>query len=162
MNNVGVGKECGEAVLHYDEPGSGLASLTKRNLVHEQTLFDKSEVVRLTTIDDYCSENNICRINLLKLDIEGHELNALVGASALFRRQAIDVVTFEFGGCNIDTRSFFKDYWLFFVRAGMELFRITPSGYFNPIHRYGEFNEQFVTTNYMAVAKGRLAGGIVL
>ena len=113
LNNIGLGKENGQAVLHYDSAGSGLASLTKRKLDHFNIDFSKEEKVAINTIDNYCSENSIDHIHLLKIDIEGHELDALAGAKEMFASKSIDIVTFEFGGCNIDTRTFFQDFWYF-------------------------------------------------
>ncbi|HET9950327.1 MAG TPA: FkbM family methyltransferase [Candidatus Eisenbacteria bacterium] len=153
VNNVALGRAKGRAVLHYDRAGSGLASLTKRRLDHHRIDFSQSETVEVDTIDDYCSAHAIDRIHLLKLDIEGHELDALVGAASMFAAGAIDIVTFEFGGCNIDTRSFFRDYWHFFHDARFRLFRIAPSGYLAPIGAYREVLEQFRTTNFIAIAE---------
>jgi FkbM family methyltransferase len=154
VNHVGVGKENGRALLHFDRPGSGLASLTRRRLDHHGIPFDGSESIEILTIDDYCSRNAIEHIHLLKLDIEGHELDALAGASAIFERRAVDLVMFEFGGCNIDTRTFFQDCWYFFARHRMSIFRVTPSGYLFPIESYREIEEQFRTINFVAVAEG--------
>jgi FkbM family methyltransferase len=154
LNNVGIGKEKGEALLYYDAAGSGCASLTKRKLDHLGINFDKSETVHITTIDDYCSENGISHIHLLKMDIEGHELDALVGAERMFERKSIDIVTFEFGGCNVDTKTFFQDFWYFFSDADMKLFRITPTGYLYPIESYSEIHEKILVSNFMAVLNG--------
>jgi FkbM family methyltransferase len=151
LNNFGIGKEKGEAVLHYDGIGSGIASLTKRRLKHFDIEFNQSETVAINTIDNYCAENAIDNIHLLKIDIEGHELDALAGARQMFEKKAIDIVTFEFGGCNIDTRTFLQDFWYFFLGVGMKLFRITPSGYLYPIESYKESEEQFRTTNFIAL-----------
>jgi FkbM family methyltransferase len=153
FNNCGIGSEQGNAILHYDRPGSGAASLTKRRLDHFNVDFDKSEIVQIETIDGYCQKNNIDHIHLLKIDIEGHELDALAGASQMIEKQAIDVITFEFGGCNIDTRSFLQDFWYFFMAAKMNIFRITPTGYLFQIKSYREIYEQFRTTNFVAVSQ---------
>lgn len=150
-NNVGIGKAPGEASLFYDAAGSGCASLTKRKLAHLGIDFDKSETVSITTLDDYCAENGISRIHLLKMDIEGHELDALTGARNMFDKRLIDIVSFEFGGCNVDTKTFFQDFWYFFTEAGMKLFRITPSGYLYPIKSYSEIHEKFGVSNFVAV-----------
>lgn len=150
LNNLAVGKEKGEAVLHYDAAGSGLASLTKRKLGHFGIDFSQEERVAVTTIDTYCAENNIDHIHLLKVDIEGHELDALSGAMRMFSANAIDIITFEFGGCNIDTRTYFQDFWYFFSELGFNIFRITPSGYLHPVTGYGEIHEQFRTVNFLA------------
>jgi FkbM family methyltransferase len=151
LNNIGIGKAKGETVLHFDSVGSRMASLTKRRLDHFGIYFNKSEKVEINTIDNYCSENAINHIHLLKLDIEGHELDALDGARKMFDKKSIDIVTFEFGGCNIDTRTFFQDFWYFFSGINMKIFRITPSGYFYPIESYKEIYEQFRTTNFMVM-----------
>jgi FkbM family methyltransferase len=150
LNNIGIGKESGEAVLHYDSVGSGLASFTKRKLDHFNIDFSETEKVKINTIDNYCKDNLIDHIDLLKLDIEGHELDALAGAKKMFERKSIDIVTFEFGGCNIDTRIFFQDFWYFFNQINFEIFRITPSGYMYPLKSYKEIYEQFRTMNFLA------------
>lgn len=151
LNNFALGRHEGEATLHYDKVGSGMASLTKRRLDYAGVEFELEERVRIATIDEYCASNGVERIDLLKIDIEGHELDALSGASGLFERRAIESVAFEFGGCNIDTRTYFQDFWYFFRDRGMEILRITPSGYLHPVGRYRESFEQFKTTNFLAV-----------
>jgi len=152
LNNIGIGKDKSEEVLYYDRVGSGIASLTKRRLDHFGVNFDKVEKVGINTIDNYCSDNKINHIHLLKIDIEGHELDALVGARRMFSSKSIDVVTFEFGGCNIDTHTFFQDFWYFFSEMDFKLFRITPSGFLYPLDTYKEIYEQFRTTNFVAKA----------
>jgi ATP-dependent exoDNAse (exonuclease V) beta subunit len=70
-----LGRQRSEAVLHYDEAGSGLSSLTKRRLDHFGIEFEQSEVVAIDTIDNYCLANSIERIHLLKVDIEEKFMN---------------------------------------------------------------------------------------
>ncbi len=155
LNNVALGKENGELTLYYDARGSGLASLTKRELGHYGIAFDQSETVAVETLDRYCQEKGIGRIDLLKLDVEGHELDVLRGAAELFGKGAVEVVTFEFGGGHVDTRCFFRDFFDFFQEAHMRILRITPSGYLAPIDSYTVMHEQFRTTNFACVKKGR-------
>ena len=153
LNEIGVSKEKGETVLYFDRAGSALASLTKRRLDHFGINFDKSEKIQTSTIDSYCAENAIAHIHLLKIDVEGHELDVLAGARKMLDGRSIDIITFEFGGCNIDTRTFFQDYWYFFDQSNMDIFRITPSGYFCPIESYKEIHEQFRTANFIAALR---------
>ena len=85
---------------------------------------------------------------MVKIDVEGHELTALKGfGNAL---NATRVLQFEFGGCNIDTRTYFQDFWYFFKGQDFEIYRITPVGA-EKITRYNERDEFFSTTNYIAV-----------
>jgi FkbM family methyltransferase len=155
LNNIGIGREMAQKQLHYDHPGSGGASLTKRRVEHLGSVFGESETVEVDSIDHYCEQNGIKGIDLLKLDIEGHEFDALQGAASMFERSAIHIVTFEFGGGNIDTRTYFQDFWYFFKQFDMGLFRITPAGYLYPIESYNEIDEQFRTTNFVAVRNGQ-------
>ena len=150
LNNVGLGEVQRVAKLYYDEPGSGLASLTKRRLDHFGISHSSEENVSIDTIDEYCAAKGIKEITFLKIDVEGHELDVLKGARRMFSSNAIAAVVFEFGGCNIDTRTFMQDYWYFFKEAKMKLFRVTPGGYLFPIHSYSEVMEQMVTTNFFA------------
>ena len=151
LNLYGLGQQVEERSLYYDAEGSGLASLTKRRLDHFDIQFTKSEQVSIDTLDRYCSMHGIGHIHLLKLDVEGHELDVLHGGAVLLRDKSVDLVSFEFGGCNIDTRTYFQEFFYFFAEQGMRLHRITPSGYLVPVLRYSEVHEQFVTTNFLAV-----------
>jgi FkbM family methyltransferase len=151
LNNFGFGKEKGEFNLYYDKEGSGLASLTKRKLDHFNIEFTESEKVDIDTIDNYCVKNNIQNIDLLKIDVEGNELDVLTGAKQMFENNKIKMVSFEFGGCNIDTRTYFQDFYYFFAEKNFRIFRITPSGFLYLIETYNEYLEQFSTTNFLAI-----------
>ncbi|MFZ5502723.1 MAG: FkbM family methyltransferase [Pseudomonadota bacterium] len=153
LNQLGLGKENCEAVLYYNVQGSEGASLTKRDLDHYGISIDHSETVRLTTLHDYCLTRGIEHIHLLKLDVEGHELDALIGAKDMIANHKVDVILFEFGGCNIDTRRFFRDYWHFFEDTPMDIFRTTPSGYLIKITAYKEDLEQFLYSNFVAIRR---------
>jgi FkbM family methyltransferase len=145
VNNVGLGKQTAKMDLY-----SG-GSLTKRKLEHFGMTDEMSETVSIGTVDEYCADNKIDFIHLLKADIEGHEMELFAGASGMFRNQAVKMVTFEFGGCNIDTKTYFRDYFYFFHDLKMDLYRITPAGYLFPLPHYRELDEQFRTSNFAAI-----------
>jgi len=149
LNNFALGREQGKAKLFYEKSGSGLGSLYERRLDHFGIDFTQSATVSVQTLDQYCTEQGIQRIDLLKLDVEGHELEVLRGAQRMFSERRIGIVSFEFGGCNIDSRTFLQDFYYFFKERGMTISRITPSGYLWPIHNYREIDEQFRTTNFL-------------
>jgi hypothetical protein len=46
LNRTALGAEAGEVELYYDEQGSGLASMTRRDLSHEQLAFAIAEIVK--------------------------------------------------------------------------------------------------------------------
>jgi FkbM family methyltransferase len=151
LNNLGLGEEKGAMTLYSDADASGLASLYPRQLAHFGVSLARTEMVAIDTLEAYCDREEIDRIDLLKLDVEGHELDVLRGADGLIRAARIDMITFEFGGCNIDSRSFLQDFFYFFKERGaFDLYRITPSGYLAPVSQYSEVYEQFRTTNFLA------------
>jgi len=153
LNNKGLGKDGGTFPFYTDTPGSGIASLTKRKMDCYGVDFKYSEDVIIETLDEYCSSNNIKEIDLLKLDVEGHELDVLEGSKEMMAQKSIKMISFEFGGCNIDTRTFLRDFYYLLKNCGFLLYRITPSGYFFPIGNYSEKLEYFRTTNFIGIRK---------
>jgi FkbM family methyltransferase len=152
LNHFGLGKQNGEFELFANAPGSGLASLSRRRLDHFGIGFDSSERVAIRKLDDYCLEQGVERIDLLKMDVEGHELDVLEGGARMFRERRIRLASFEFGGGNIDSRTFFQDFWYFFTENGpARLYRITPAGSLAPLPEYREVYEQFRTTNFLVM-----------
>lgn len=145
-----VSSSSGRATLYSDSPGSGLASLTKRDLDFLNIDMTLREHIDVITLDAYAEECGIDRIDFLKLDIEGHELDAMHGADRLFRAGCIRALAFEFGGCNIDTRTYFKDFYNFLTPLGFRIWRITPFGKPFSITRYRESHEVPRTTNFIA------------
>ena len=147
-----VSDTAGQATLFSDSPGSGLASLTQRRLSHVNISLDMAAEVRTIRFEDYYKAELEGRlIDIAKLDIEGYELSALRGFGKAIEYTRI--VQFEFGGCNIDTRTFFQDFWYFFRAHNFELFRITPLG-IEPLRKYSEMDECFRTTNFIARNRG--------
>jgi FkbM family methyltransferase len=152
LNRAGLGNQSGEADLFYDQPGSVLASLSRRELDHFGIAFKYSEKVAIDTLDEYCSRKQIGRIDLLKLDVEGHELDVLQGGKRMFAERRVGMATFEFGGCNIDSRTYLRDFHHFFRDHGMNaIYRIAPSGALVLMGPYREAHEQFGTTNFLVM-----------
>jgi FkbM family methyltransferase len=135
--------------LFSDTKGSGLASVYDRRLDHQNIHLLNRETVRLSTIDRFCLENGIASIHLLKVDVEGHEYKVFKGAAGMIDANAIDVIQFEFGGCNIDSRTFFQDFY-YLLNPKYRLFRLAVDGIV-PIDIYNEKQEQFRTTNFIAI-----------
>src|SRR5690606_3866529 len=107
--------------------------------------------IEIRTIDQFCRDQNISNIDFLKLDIEGHEMAALRGASEMLNKNAIRFIQFEFGGCNIDSRTYFQDFW-YLLHERYKIYRIVRDGLFH-VERYSETYEIFRTINYLAELK---------
>lgn len=144
--NAAVGDEVGTARLWADAPGSGLGSLSKRRLDHFGVDFSHSDEVPVLTLDSWHPGSPVQPV-ILKMDVEGHELAVLRGARETLK--SVKVVQFEFGGCNVDSRTYFQDFFYFFQEAGFCLYRLGPKG-LDRVERYSELDEVFTTTNYFA------------
>ena len=83
--------------------------------------------------------------------IEGNELNALHGAQRMLDEGKIDVIQMEFGGCNIDSRTYFRDFWNL-LSAKYKVYRVLLDGV-EEITEYRDILEIFFCTNYLFVRK---------
>lgn len=140
----------GKLTLYADKPGSGLGSLSKRRLDHFGIEMNDEEVIPVLRFDQYWKQfsSSFPVIDYVKIDVEGHELSVLEGFGDFLEQ--VKLIQFEFGGCNIDTRTFFQDFWYFFSGNNFSLHRITPRGT-TIVSAYTEADEFFATTNYIAL-----------
>jgi FkbM family methyltransferase len=95
-----VGAEAGTADLHINESAKTNSLLPTDPAAAR--LFDSGEMrpvgqasVPVVTLDGFCDERRIERIDLLKMDIQGFELQALRGARRLLERRAIRLIYAE-------------------------------------------------------------------
>lgn len=146
--NLGLGNQNTQMSLFSNQPASGIASLYQRKLDHFGVTLHSNETVKIRTLDSFCQENQISKIDFLKLDVEGHELHVLEGAKQLLESKAIHFIQFEFGGCNIDSRTYFQDFH-YLLNSKYNIFRVLKNGLY-PIPNYREIDECFMTTNYLA------------
>jgi FkbM family methyltransferase len=148
--NFGMGNKDEKVKLYSDNYGSGLATIYHDN--SKPDLGDwKSEEITLRTIDGFCKEQSIDRIHFLKIDTEGHEYHVLEGAKQMLESGKIDHIQFEFGPNYIDSRSFFKDFYMLLSNR-YDIYRILKDG-FRKIDRYDPKHEIFVSVNYLASLK---------
>lgn len=104
-NHSAVGDMIGKAQFHqYASDHAAWNSMACRPL-EKYGIVVKAPVVTevpVTTIDKYCEEASISRIDFLKIDVEGAELQVLRGASRMFSAKGIRSCLFEFGQTTFD------------------------------------------------------------
>jgi FkbM family methyltransferase len=145
--NVALSNVSGPINLYGNVPGSTLSSIFPRDVDFSSIPFEVLETVPSITLDSYILGSN-CTPDILKLDVEGAELEVLRGSTSTIRR--IYIVQFEFGGANRDSKTYFKDFWDFFDFYNFLLFRVSPLGLI-PLTQYSEYDEFFHTSNYVAL-----------
>jgi FkbM family methyltransferase len=149
LENCGLGDADTEATLYSLGDGSKLASLYERRIEHAGVHLDHKETIRLLTLDGYCAQHGIDAIDLLKMDVEGHEMSVMRGARRMLEGGHIRFLQFEFSAANIDSRTFFRDFHQI-LSPKYNLYRVLRDGLL-PVERYHETQEVFKrATNYLA------------
>jgi hypothetical protein len=75
---------------------NSLLESIKMGLSSDKQVENKNQIeVDVWTIDDFCRDNNIEKIDILKLDIQGGELAALIGAEKLLKEKNIRLIYTE-------------------------------------------------------------------
>jgi FkbM family methyltransferase len=149
LNNIGLSDSAETTTLYKDFDQSGLASVHQRNLSHYDIQMNETEEITLTTALSYIQEKNIEKINLIKIDVEGHELAALGGFGKFLSPENIDFIQFEYGGANLDSHTSLLELFTFFEAKGFVLCKMMPNGL--EIQSYKPRFENFMYQNWVAV-----------
>ena len=109
--------------------------------------MNNKEEINVIRFEEYWKNYNEL-IDYVKIDVEGNELNVLKGFGDHIYN--VKLFQFEFGGTNIDTKTYFQDFWYFFIERQFKIYRITPRGLML-IKEYKEDEELFKFTNFIAI-----------
>jgi FkbM family methyltransferase len=156
-NNFGLGETEGEVTMHFAPDSPTTASLL-RNVIDlaasDQGFADIHEVRgQLRRGDDYLAERGLQRVDLLKIDVEGAEMEVLKGFEAAFAAEQIDLVQFEYGRPSLLTRVFLADFYSYFEARGFVLGKLYPEGV--AFKDYELDDEDFTGPNYVACLRSR-------
>lgn len=138
-----LGEKPAKAKLYFDNEKSGLSSLLLQNGPNNQV-----EEIQVNTIDQFCLDNGIKFITLLKLDTEGYELSCLRGATKMLPK--IKYIQFEMSIGSRNARVYFEDIFLFL--KDYKIYRILRNGLVE-IQETDRLSELLFTTNYLAIRK---------
>ena len=155
-HQVALGEEPGNVVLFdkVNENGSEHASLYRDVIerVHHKNACQIT--VPCQTVDRMARKLRVKHINLLKIDVEGHELQVLRGASGTLKKKIVDVIQFEFNEMNVFSRTFFKDFSDYLV--GFRFYRLLPDSVLDLGEYSPRSHEIFAFQNVVCVREDRL------
>lgn len=154
-NPFGLGAREEERTLFKFSESAGMNSLYRRKGLepsHGLASQQMTEQVQLRRLDAYCRDHQISEIDYLKLDVEGHELEVLRGAGQMLADGAVNLVQFEYGGCNIDARVLLQDLFEYFQKYGFDLLKIYPDR-LQPVGDYDQKLENFNYQNWIAARR---------
>lgn len=143
-----------EAPLKKTQPTATLASVNRQVIEQFHQQKAKSYTVTQVDLDSFLSKAKITQVDLLKIDVEGAELEVLKGAKKFISDQKIELIQFEFNEMHAYARVFFKDFVDFL--HDYTLFRLGPHG----LLRLGTYrpltHEQFAFQNVLAISNRNL------
>lgn len=152
--NVACGHQKGRLSLYdyREQDGSIHASLYRdvmTSLHRGQPVAHEVEVIPL---DDFVEEQRIDKLDLIKVDTEGHELRVLEGLRQTIAAGRVEVIQFEFNAMNVISRCLFRDFVA--ILPGYEFYRLLPDGLV-PLGAYSPiFCELYAFQNVVAVRAG--------
>ena len=146
--NFALGNIDGSAHLYKENPIARIASLTPLDITQDHL----TEEIAIRRLDSVFPTLNVEQIHLAKIDVEGHEMDVLMGAEEVIRSGKIKNIQFELGEFSIDTRTTLKSFFTFFGDYQYELFLIRPRSLY-PLKQYKPLYEQYSTTNFVACKK---------
>jgi FkbM family methyltransferase len=148
LNNFGLSDSHKQVSVTYFPQGDTISSI--QSLPWELG----SEIIKCNVItgDDYIKRREINKIDLIKIDIEGHDFFALKGFSEFLTTKSISVIQFEYGCTCIPSRITLGDFYDFLIPKGYSIGRLYPMGV--DFKEYELFHdENFRMGNYVAVHK---------
>lgn len=143
-----LSNEPGTSMLNIIDDGAGTNSLHQ----HVDLNVSRQEKIYLTTVDNYCRENGVNHVTLLKIDTEGHDPLVIQGAREMLACGKIDMIQFEYTHRWITSRHFLRDIFILLQPQGYRIGKITPKG----IEFYHDWHfelESFREANYLACKK---------
>ena len=109
-------------MFDYNKSGTVLSSSNKKNLEYLVNKKIFSFNVKVKKLDNF---KFIKKVKIIKIDVEGDELNVLMGAKKLIKKFN-PIIILEFNSCHVFTRTFLKD--ILNVLNYYKVYRILPRG----------------------------------
>ena len=146
--NKALSNEAGELEFNASE-------LSEVSSVYDVHRFDENLAVTKVKVsaetgDAECARLGIARIDLLKVDTEGHDLTVLRGFKGMLERGAIDVIQFEYNIFTLLAREGLFDFYEF-LGEHYFLCRLLPTGL--ELMAYERGLDNFSQSNWICVRK---------
>ena len=150
LENLAVSSTSGNQTFYYHNHNSSLSSLHLRNIFKNDKNINSYEV-EVVSLQEYLKKNQeIEIIDLIKIDIEGNEYEAIKGLGSSIKM--VRVIQFEFGSTFVDTKIPFFQFWTLLTENGFEIFRMGPVNLFE-VKSYSIEEEFIEYSNFIAVNK---------
>lgn len=146
-NNFGLGNEVSQRIYYRK-----WESFVKRSC--GRMYGGNPATLDIKKLDDYCEENNITKIDFLKIDTEGYELDVLRGGTNIVYNTQF--IQFEYGGAQVDHGITLSSMYEFLDNHGFDFIFIIGPGQLvlqNTPYEHGEYSNYFACRS-LEVIKG--------
>lgn len=148
---LAIGDRDGEANIMVDPTFTQTASLV-HELVDQTPLKTRgekrTELVPLRTVDSFCNSEAIDRLDFIKIDSEGYEIEVLQGAQETLRTMRPSFVQFELAHHHLIRRHLLAD--LLDLLEGYRPYRLLRNG-MHSVDLRQPVDNLFIMANYIAV-----------
>jgi len=148
VNAFGISDKDGEQIIYKDYNSSSLASLYRRKTAGIN--FHEQEIIYLQRLDNYIRKKSIEKMHLIKIDTEGHDIKVLLSLGEFLNNDFVDFIQFEYGGANIDSRTFLLDSFSLLEEKGFSIAKILRKGL--ELRKWEPYMENFQYSNYVAIS----------
>lgn len=112
----------GEGVIYVSAPNAGTNSLYANSLQGDE---QQIAIVRATATD-FCKAHKIQKVQLLKCDAEGHDMEVIRGALPLLADEKISILQFEYNHRWVYARNFLRDAFASVEKLPYKLAKLQP------------------------------------
>lgn len=152
LNNLGLSSQAGELSVAYlpnNDTGSSISGAP-------WNVESASVRCAVDRFDSYVDRNNLGPIDFMKIDVEGHEFDVLLGARETLDKGMIETIQFEYGKHTIFSRRNLKDFYEILSGLGYKIGRIHP-GYVDFKEYDFQTDENYRSGNFIATRNSEIA-----
>ena len=73
----------------------GIKQSGHNSYIEQEDILDQTYITRVVTLDEYCEKNNIDKIDIVKIDVEGFEPDVIKGMKKLLENKRISIIILE-------------------------------------------------------------------
>jgi FkbM family methyltransferase len=141
----GLSNEKKESIF-FEEPECGETSSV---VPYVSNSASKKIQIELTTVDIVIKEYKLCKIDYLKIDVEGYDLFVLKGARESLKAQKIKFIQFEYNSSWAYAGSTLIQAFMLLSEYGYKTYLLRWDGLYE--FSYAEYGEYFRYSNFFAI-----------
>lgn len=115
-----------EVIIHVVEDGAGTNSVYSPN--GPDVECESAVTVAATTVDRYCQQSGLGVLAMIKIDVEGHDFEVLLGARETLADGKVDCIQFEYNHRWISAGRSLRDVFDLIRGTSYRLARVVPGG----------------------------------